>query len=314
MNLREQIETYIAYKRSLGLRFHTDATILRAFCRALGDIEVEEVTSDALRAFLAGNGPVTAFWRQKFSVIGSFYRYALARGFVTNSPLPTWHPRIPPPLTPYIYSVEELARLWAATETVRAANSPLQAASLRTLLQLLYGTGMRIGEALRLTLQDADLPEQLLTVRQTKFYKTRLVPIGPRLTRVLAHYAAQRRRLALPAGESSAFFATRTGRRLHYHNVNKLFRRVRHAADIRRESSARYQPRLHDIRHTAAVHRLTAWYRSGADVQRLLPQLATYLGHADVASTQRYLHMTPELLNEASRRFEHYAQPEADHE
>lgn len=151
-------------------------------------------------------------------------------------------------------------------------------------------------------------------MRQTKFFKTRLVPIGPCLTSVLDHYAAQRRQLPLPEGESSAFFATRTGRRLHYRNVNKLFGRVRQSADIQRESSARYQPRLHDLRHTAAVHRRTAWYRSGADVQRLLPQLATYLGHADVASTQRYLHMTPELLHEASQCFAHYAQPEAYHE
>jgi len=96
--------------------------------------------------------------------------------------------------------------------------------------------------------------------------------------------------------------------RMDYKRVNNLFCRLRRCAEIRRESAARYQPRIHDIRHSTAVHRVIAWYRSGADVQQLLPQLATYLGHVDIASTQRYLTMTAELLNEASLRFERYAQ------
>jgi len=98
-----------------------------------------------------------------------------------------------------------------------------------------------------------------------------------------------------------------------YERVNKLFGRLRQAAAIQREPTARYQPRIHDIRHTAAVHRLIAWYRAGADVQRLLPQLATYLGHVEIRSTQRYLTMTPELLQQASVRFERYAQSEVHH-
>jgi integrase/recombinase XerD len=100
---------------------------------------------------------------------------------------------------------------------------------------------------------------------------------------------------------------------MDYKRVNKLFCRLRRCAKIQRESSARYQPRIHDIRHSAAVHRVIAWYRAGADVQRLLPQLATYLGHVDIAGTQRYLTMTAELLDEASLRFERYAQPGVRH-
>ena len=96
---------------------------------------------------------------------------------------------------------------------------------------------------------------------------------------------------------------------MDYRRVNKLFCRLRRRAEIRRECTARYQPRIHDIRHTAAVHRVIAWYRAGMDVQRLLPQLATYLGHVKIDYTQRYLSMTPELLHEASLRFERYARP-----
>jgi site-specific recombinase XerD len=183
--------------------------------------------------------------------------------------------------------VNELERLLAATDTLQAQNSPLHATSMRTLLLLLYGTGMRIGEALAITLHDVDLVQQILTIHNTKFFKMRLVPIGPRLTAVLADYALRRRQLPMPAGEASAFIATRTGKRWHYRNVNKYFGRVRRAAGIGRESSARYQPRIHDLRHTAAVHRVIAWYRDGANVQRLLPHLATYLQHGRPPSSSR---------------------------
>lgn len=310
MRLRDRVEAYIDYKRSLGMHFVTDAAVLRSFCRAMGDIAVEEIRAETVLAFIAGTGPVTTRWRITFYILRGFYRYAQDRGFISVSPLPTQVPKLPPTLTPYIYSVHELKRLVEVTDTLQTRRSPLRAPTMRSLLLLLYGTGMRIGEALSLTLQDVDLAECLLTVRNTKFFKTRWVPIGPRLTTVLTDYRSRRCQIPLPAGEASAFLATRTGLRLDYRVVNRLFCRLRQVAEIRRERSARYPPRLHDIRHTAAVHRVIAWYRAGADVQRMLPQLATYLGHVDLRSTQRYLSMTPELLNEASRRFEHYAQAE----
>jgi integrase/recombinase XerD len=216
----------------------------------------------------------------------------------------------PPHVVPHIYTVDELKRLVAVTDTLRTPLSPLLALTMQTLLLLLYGTGMRIGEALSLTLQDVDLENRVLTLRDAKFFKTRLVPIGPRLTMVLRDYLSPRCRLPLPDGADSAFLATRSGTRLDYRRVNKLFCRLRRRAGITRECTARYQPRIHDIRHTAAVHRVIAWYRAGMDVQQLLPQLATYLGHVKIDGTQRYLSMTPELLHEASLRFELYARPE----
>ncbi|MGH2406100.1 MAG: tyrosine-type recombinase/integrase [bacterium] len=314
MSLVECIDAYVALKRSLGMRFRSEAELLRAFSRTIGPLDLAAVTPDAVRAFIAGSGPVTAFWRQKWVILRGFYRFALSRGFATASPVPVTLPQLPPPLTPYIYSSEELTRLLAATDTLQEPRSPLRTLTFRTLLLLLYGTGMRIGEALSLTLPDIDVGQRLVTIRDAKFFKSRLVPTGPQLTHALAVYVTQRRHLPLPAGEASTVFATRTGQALCYDVVNLLFRRVRRRAGIRREAGARYQPRLHDLRHTAAVHRLIAWYRAGADVQRLLPHLATYLGHVDIASTQRYLTMTPELLREASHRFEQYAQPEASHE
>ncbi len=314
MNLADVLHSYIKLQQDTGRRFRADAVVLRAFGRAMGDVDLVEVEPAAVQMFLAGPGPVTAQCIQKHKILGSFYRFALARGYIEVSPLPATIPKSPPPMTPYIYSSEEIVRMLNAAETLRNPASPLQGATFRTVLLLLYGTGLRIGEALALAIQDVDLAERVITVRDTKFYKSRLVPVGPRLTAELDAYARRRRTLPLPAGEASAFFATRTGAALSYHRANRLFGRVRTLAGIQREEDARYQPRLHDLRHTATVHRVVYWYRTGQDVQRLLPRLATYLGHVGLASTQRYLSMAPELLNAASLRFERYARSEMDHE
>lgn len=315
MRLHETVETYIAFKRALGARLESEARLLRAFSRSMGDTAIEAVKPAAVLAFIAGAGPVTRTWKQKASVLRSFYRYAVGRGYALSSPVPTTTPKFPPMRTPHIYSANELKRLLSATEMLDSPHAPLRALAYRTLLLLLYGTGMRLNEALSLTLSDVDLADGLITVRNGKFFKTRYVPTGPKLTGALAEYARQRvRTLPVPAGQESAFFGTaRSGTRWHWVVAEELFRRLRKRAGVCRDGDARNQPRLHDIRHTAAQHRLIAWYRSGQDVQRLLPQLATYLGHVNLSSTQYYIAMTPELMHEANLRFERYAQPENFH-
>ena len=188
----------------------------------------------------------------------------------------------------------------------------LQALTLRTLILVLYGAGLRLSEVLHLKLTDAHLQDSLLTIRESKFYKTRLVPIGPHLKKALSAYAEKRCHSA-SLNPDSFFFVTRDGECVTRQIAERSFDRLRNRAGVHRNDGARYQPRLHDLRHSFAVHRLVSWYRQGADVQRLLPQLSTYLGHVHVASTQHYLTMTPELLQEASLRFELYAMGGPNH-
>lgn len=314
MKLHQHINDYIAFKQALGGRFQTEARILKAFSRAMGNVDITEVETTSVQAFIAGKGVVTSFWHQKFGVLTRFYRFLMIRKYVDSTPLPKTVPKCPEPMKPYIYTLEELRRLLAATNKLQTPWSPLRACTFHTLILTLYSTGLRIGETLSLTLADVNLPESLITVHTSKFFKTRLVPIGPRLCDILRSYAQRRRKLPCPQGEDSAFFVTRSGNALTYDQARKVFPILRKQAGIHREKGARYQPRVHDIRHTMAVHRLLSWYREGADVQRLLPQLSTYLGHRDIAATQRYLTIIPELQNQASRRFEQYAMQEVENE
>lgn len=307
MKLIDVIDAYLARQRSLGMRFDSAGRLLHQFGREVGASQIQDVTPEAIAAFLNGGGVLTATWALKFRVLNGLYRFAISRGYADFSPMPTASPNIPSAQTPYVYSVDELRRLLEATAALQAGYSQHVPAMYRTMILLLYGTGMRIGEALRLTLQDVDLDEQIITINCTKFFKTRVVPIGPKLAGELAAHIVYRGVLPMPKGKASPLFASRGIRGWTYPTVITMFQQVRQAAGIECPIGELRPPRLHDLRHTAAVHRVVAWYRSGRDVQRLLPQLATYLGHIDIRSTQRYLQMTPELMEAASQRFARYA-------
>ena len=306
MKLAEAVGEYVTHKRSMGMRFCTEERTLKAFCRAMGDIAMTQVQRDRVDAYLAGKGAVTRFWQRKHEVLVGFYRFAIARGYALDVPLPHRVPKPAQAFVPHIYSHDELRRLLKATAACDNPHSSIESDTCRTLIVLLYGAGLRISEALALTLADVDLSGAMLFIHTSKFYKTRLVPLGPDLTRALKAYAT-RRAMQYPSGPEGPFFVSRTGGPLTRRAAEHTFRRLRLRAGVLRHDGARYQPRLHDLRHAFSVHRLLSWYRQGADVQRLLPQLATYLGHVHLAATQRYLTMTPELLQEACKRFERYA-------
>jgi len=310
MKVDQAVATYVAYKQSLGMRFATEARTLKSFSKSVGAVDVDRIGPRQVRNFLDGQGPMTRFWHRKFDALKGFYRFCLARGYAHHVPLPTTAARCPPSFTPYIYSEDDIRRLLEAAAGRVRCN--ICTSTSRTLLLLLYASGLRISEALNLDMADVDLEEGLLRIRETKFYKTRIVPTGMDLTQVLREYALQRCKLS-PIGPDAPFLLTRRGKRPSRAGAEEAFKQIREQAGVRRNDGARYQPRLHDLRHAFALTRLLRWYREGADVQRLLPQLATYLGHVHITGTQRYLTMTPELLQQASLRFERFAFGGAHH-
>ena len=313
MKLNALITQYVVFRQSMGEDFQSAESLLKTFCRRMGeDIDVADVNAQLVQDFLRGTGTLSGYWRRKYDTLHGLYRYALSRGLVDQAPLPSTVPRTPR-FVPYIYTEDELRRLFSAAVSARKDPRKLEPHTLRTILVLLYGAGLRVGEAVTLSVSDVDLPGSVLTIRNTKFHKTRVVPIGSQLNQVMTQYATRREQAGHSQTSSASFFVLRRGAPVSVQIVERAFRCVREYAGVSRDDGARYQPRLHDMRHSFAVHRLTSWYQQGADVQKLLPQLATYLGHAKLAATQVYLTMTPQLLHEASVRFEQYAFQEVQH-
>jgi integrase/recombinase XerD len=312
MILSQAVEQYILHKRSLGMGFRSEAVRLRAFIQAIGDCEMNLIEPPQVLCFLEGNGPLTTFWFSKYHTLKAFYRYALARDYCTSSPLPLSVPQKPEAFQPYIYTNQDIERLIDAADSRYRYRWLLEPHTIRTLLLLLYGTGLRISEALRLTLADFDTDTGVLTIRETKFFKSRVVPVGNDLRGVLCNYV-ERQWPQPSCSETTPLLGTVKGAPITRQTAELVFKRLREQAGVSRSSDATFQPRLHDFRHTFAVVRLVTWYREGKNVQRLLPHLSIYLGHGVLRDTQRYLSMTTELLQQASLCFERYARPEVPH-
>ena len=236
-------------------------------------------------------------------VVRIFARYLRALDPATQVPPMDVLPHTYRRTTPYLYSTQQLADLVQAASLLRPR---LRALTYAAVIGLLASCGLRISEACRLDEGDVDLDEGVLTVRGSKFGKSRIVPVHSTTLGALRIYAG-RRDLLCPDPASAAFFLNSRGRRLDAHNVSHTFAEILHTAGITAPPGAR-RPRIHDLRHSFTVATLLAWYRDGGDVAARLPLLSTYLGHVDPKSTYWYLQATPELLEAAADRLENAGQ------
>jgi integrase len=277
VKLQQLVDRYVTYRQALGDSFASAAKVLRAFVRFIGPTaDLTTVRPKQVKLFLAGGRrPGTRSWHHRYSSLSGFFCYVLSHGYLAAAPLPRVIPQRPPSFVPYIYSRDELRRLLRGTDSYQRQTSCLEPITLRTLLLLLYAAGLRLGEAEALNRSDVDLTAAVITIRRTKFYKSRLIPFGTHLGQALARYAATRpKQVARSPHHDVPFFTTRTGTRVKKTTIEEAFQRLREHVGIQRSDGGRFQPRLHDLRHTFAVHRLTSWYRQGADVQKLLPYLS----------------------------------------
>jgi len=294
------IQTYIDAKHANGVVFETAAKILRSFSKKVGDVPLDTITPTHILNFL--DGPRTSYgtWCVKFSILKFFFEYCSARGLVDRLPMP---PRIRAPLAlrqafvPYIYTRNELRLLFEATSAWESSSwqtlrtNRMDARTFRMFLLTLYATGMRTGEALTLLRNDVDVKRRAITIRGGRSGRVRKIPIGPDLCARLRRY---KRGLAGIPNESSYFFVGKDGKALRENSLIVAFRRLRHLAGVQRYDGAIYQPRMHDLRATFAVHRLTNWLRQGGDLNRLIPALSAYMGQYGLGSSERYLKLTPE--------------------
>ncbi len=309
MKLEQLISQYISYRKSLGEKFKTNEVYLKAFCKAMGPSRaIKTVSKNMVDTFLYGASTIiTSGWFIKHTALLGFYQYAFARNYIKEIPLPHILPKRPQPFVPYIYSKAELKRLFETALTYPVNRSHIAPYMVRTTLIITYALGLRIHETLSLSLSDIDMDNLVITIRQSKFYKSRLVPFNQQIKKVIKEYLQWRVKQKQPQSPDTYLFLGKNSHQFNLWTIEGIFQRIREKAGIKRPDKARYQPRLHDLRHTFAVHRLISWYKANKNVQQLLPVLSVYMGHKYLAHTSVYLTMTDDLLREANACFEKYA-------
>jgi integrase/recombinase XerD len=300
VTLLPAIQAYIDTRQAHGVRFDKGAKEFRSFAGRVGDVPIDEIKPVQIRDFLNGPRTGAVTWRKKFGLLKLFFEYWTARGLLDGSPMPPLRlPAAPTvkPYVPYVYTRNEVrvllrgTSLWENSSWNNRETGRMDARTFRIFLLTLYATGMRTGEALHLLRKDVEVKRGTITIRDGRSGRVRKIPIGPDLcTRLRRH----KRDLASVPNESPYFFVGKDGKALNGIAVGRAFRNLRRLMGVQRHDGAIYQPRMHDLRATFAVHRLTSWLRQKADLNRLIPALSAYMGQIGLGATERYLKLTPE--------------------
>jgi integrase len=292
--LRDHATAYLVMRRRLGYKLDGHGRLLMDFIGYLDDREHCTVTIDAAMTWaIAPSGATRWYWGKRLSVARCFARYLSAFDPSCQVPPPGLLRASASRPAPYLYSRQEITAIVHAAGTLA---SPLHAATHQALVSLLVVTGMRVGEAVALDVDDIDLGAGLVTV-QGKYDRTRLVPLHASTIAMLRDYRLRCQQLC-PVPAASAFFLSTAGTRLTVSRVDAVFAQLlTHAGITGRRGRP---PKVHDIRHTFAVTTLIGWYRNGADVAAQMPLLSRFMGHVGPASTFYYLHAAPELLDLAA--------------
>jgi integrase len=302
--LATALDEYLGMRQSLGVRLRVPAGLLRRFVAFLQRAGQEVITPDlAVQWAMAPRDAQPATWAWRLGIVRQFARWRQATDPRTEVPPPGLLPHRFRRPRPHLYTDAEIQALLTAARALPSRGG-LRGLTYATLFGLFAATGVRVSEALALDHADVALDSDLLTIRRTKFGKSRIVPVHRSTSEALTRYAMARDRL-LPRRPTPAFFVSERGTRLAGDNTRHTFVLVSRQAGVRAPTpGCRHGrgPRLHDMRHRFAASTLVAWYRAGRDVERELPKLATYLGHVHVNDTYWYLEAVPELLQLAAAR------------
>jgi integrase/recombinase XerD len=305
--LRQAVRDYLDMRRNLGFKLRAAGKGLLDFVTFMEQHRATYVTQVLALAWAQQPSNVLPAHRaQRLSFVRGFARHRSATDPRTQIPPQGLLPFQPKRARPYLYSNDEICRLLRAALKMpfRFERGALRPWVFHCLFGLLSVAGLRLGEARNLELQDVDLNAAVLTIRGTKFGKTRLVPLHASTCKVLADYIARRNRHWAKRSVSSYLFVSSWGNRVDGGEIHRTFYALSRQIGLRGASDS-HGPRLHDMRHRFATNTLVQWYRSGQDPERRLPILSAYLGHAHVADTQWYLSGSPELMREAMHRLEH---------
>ena len=307
--LAEPMRRFVEYKRALDRKYRSEAAALRLFDQYLCDTAVacgDEIDGVLIGQFLQTRPRVRPrSYNHLLGVLRRFYAWAVVQGLVRNNPVTAQCRRDTGKRLPYLFQLYEAKRL---LELARAlpdrSRAPYRGLVYEMIFSLLYGLGIRVGEAARLKLGDVDFSRDTLFIRDTKFSKSRLVPFGPKLGQQLRRYVAKRYGEARGA-DLPLFSFTKRGC-ISEGTISQTFHMLVPKLGLHVPPGAS-PPRAHDLRHSFAVATLLRWYREGIDPNSRLIHLSTFLGHVDPCSMAVYLTITDDLLREADQRFRLFA-------
>jgi site-specific recombinase XerD len=303
--LAEPIENFINLRRLSGTDYESQAKLLGYFDRFLQNLKWKMpcITPDIIDCYQQSLSHLAPRTRSnRFCVVRQLCQY-LARGDpLSYVPEPIKNISSKGSRHPYIYTISEIQKLMDEASKLNPPVS-LRPYTYKTLIGILYSTGIRISEALALNLEHFHVNDRRLYIAEGKFRKARWVPLSVSTCQALDQYL-QKRSQVRPHSPDSMLFINQRFRRMHHCAVNQTFHNLLRQCSIHHDKQK--GPRIHDLRHTFAVHRLLAWYQDGQDVNARLPYLSTYMGHVDIHSTQVYLHATAELIEQVNRRFHNH--------
>jgi integrase len=306
ITMTERVESYLEARRQLGFQLKIEGQELLRFAKFADESGLKGAITEEVALCWAqlAESAKPLYRARRLEVVRTFARYQKAIEPEGEIPLSGIRGPAHSRTQPYIYTDREILCLIDAARQLRSPKK-LRAETYATLIGLITCTGLRISEVLQLQCTDVDLENGVIRVCETKFHKTRLVPLHPSAANALSSYAKLRTKTV---HKTSAFFSDENGKRIPYSTARCTFRKL---ADSVIDSTAHHRrPRFHDLRHTFACRSLLRWYSSGIDVNQRMAALSTYLGHVKVSDTYWYLSGTPELMSIVCDRFERFARGE----
>ena len=311
--MKSTFERFLAHKRALGRRYDTEEYALRLFDRFISDNQIatpDEITVQVVEAFLISRPRRRPrSFNHLLGVVRRLFDWLVVQGEIDRSP-PLPRPRRETSgRLPFLFDAAQMRQMLAAAGSLHdRPHARLRGPTYRTIFGLLYGLGLRVGEATRLCTGDVDHDRQLLIVRKTRFSKTRLVPFGPRMAAHVRQYVALVEAQRGPLDPPSPVFSFMDGKPISRSAIGRVFRILVSELGFTGPNGT-LAPRVHDLRHSFAVGTLLRWYRQGLDPRQRLIHLSTFLGHVHPDTTAVYLTITEELLHQAGHRFERLVSP-----
>lgn len=308
ITMNKRVEEYINIRHKLGVQMKIEGSELLRFAHYVDKKGYKGSLTAVMAIEWASSSKKSSrlSWARRLEIVRCFAKYYYAFDPKTQIPPKNIFGPAHRRNTPYIYTTQEIKEILAASLQLHSTQSKLRPITYYYLFGLLASSGLRISETTRLNEGDVDFSNGILTIRETKFFKSRYVPLHATVLEALQQYVAIRNKKCYP--RCDAFFVLDNGLPVTTSKAEYAFKIIRRKLWIDKLYKNK-KPRIYDLRHTFVCHRLLAWYKEGKNINQMISYLSTYIGHVKVSDTYWYITGIPELLSIATKRFEQFYQP-----